>query len=59
MGPIEGLDKAVAQLEKQAYDQSQGNKVGPMLHMLCPELSQCINLSSRMGLMDSGWENMD
>lgn len=33
MGPIEGLDRAVAQLEKQAYDQSEGNKVGSMLHM--------------------------
>ena len=27
MGNIEGLDRAVAQLEKQAYDQSEGNNV--------------------------------
>ena len=27
MGNIDGLDKAVAQFEKQAYDQSEGNNV--------------------------------
>ena len=27
MGNIEGLDRAVAQLEKQAYDQSEGDNV--------------------------------
>ena len=27
MGPIEGLNAAVAQIEKQAFDQSEGNNV--------------------------------
>lgn len=29
MGPIEGLNSAVAQFEKQAFDQSEGNNVSP------------------------------
>lgn len=33
MGNIDGLDRAVAQLEKQAYDQSEGNNVRSALHV--------------------------
>lgn len=45
MGPIEGLNAAVAQIEKQAFDQSEGNNVrtigsspGRMALYLAPNL---------------------
>ena len=42
MGNIEGLDRAVAQLEKQAHDQSEGNNVRSALHVhvaITPDLT--------------------
>ena len=58
MGPIEGLNAAVAQIEKQAFDQSEGNNVrtigsspGRMtlhlasfliMHVLRSNLSRCL-----------------
>ena len=69
MGPIEGLNAAVAQIEKQAFDQSEGNNVrttgtspgrmalhlGPSLIVHAPHshLSRCLQQSFLSAVPDT------
>ena len=69
MGPIEGLNAAVAQIEKQAFDQSEGNNVrtlgsspgrmalhlAPFLivHELHSHLSRCLQQSVLSAVPDT------
>jgi len=43
MGNIEGLDRAVAQFEKQAYDQSEGNNVRFAITLQLRFLQVCLS----------------
>lgn len=56
MGPIEGLDKAVAQLEKQAFDQSEGNRVRSIPRMNVLNHRDATICHREWGLMDSAWD---